>query len=92
MKCNCLNGRIGRPDLEEGSEVCWQCEGTGNRKTLYVEGAGACSEPEGKSSLSFDTKDPFRMAVREFMEKHKPQSITVMYEDGCETYTMEKTV
>jgi hypothetical protein len=92
MRCNCLDGRIGRPDLPEGYEICWQCEGTGKRKTLYIEGFGACSEPEGKNPVSFESTNSFFVAIREFMEKHKPEFITVSFVDGTERFTMEKTL
>lgn len=93
MKCNCLNGRIGpRPDLPEGDEICWQCEGTNKRKTMYIEGFGACSNPEGRSVVPFEITDKFLNAIRDYMERNKPEFITVMFVDGSERFTMEKTL
>jgi hypothetical protein len=66
MKCNCLNGKIGRPDLPEGEETCWQCKGTGVRRSLIVHGFGAASEPEVRHLLSDFTVEghPFFKALR----------------------------
>ena len=92
MKCNCVNGKIGRPDLPKGYEICWQCDGTGSRKKLYIEGFGAFKEPEGRSLVPFESTNKFFEAVRDFMERNKPEHITVTFADGAEIFTMEKVI
>jgi hypothetical protein len=90
MKCDCLDGKIGRPDLPEGEETCWQCEGTGFRKNLVVEGFGAFKYPEGIHILHRNLNQKFYDEIRSYMEKNKPTSITVNFKDGALKYTMTK--
>ena len=92
MKCNCVDGRIGRPDLPEGSETCWQCKGTGIRRCLHVEVFGANVDPEGSYFLpdAFVESNPFYKALREQIEAHLLVSVTLDWEDGSEIYTLEK--
>jgi hypothetical protein len=92
MKCNFLNGRIGRPDLPEGSETCWQCEGTGKRKTMFVEYFGAMKDIErDKTVVPLESTNQLWIALRDYMERHSPVQVVVDYVDGAERYTMEKT-
>ncbi len=91
MKCNCLNGKIGRPDLPEGEETCWQCKGTGVRRRLIVHGFGAASEPEGRHLLSDGTVEghPFFKALREHMERNNVWQVDLRYADGGTRFELE---
>ncbi len=91
MRCNCLDGKIGRSDLPEEEETCWRCRGTGTRLVLWREDFGTNKDGgPNKYSLSDQHVEstPLFREVRNHLEHHKEAYVSLEYVDGAECFTL----